>query len=112
MLDSSLDFQVRAAELKEAFPQLKNDIIVIAKAPTLDEADAYAARLTERMAEDTEHFIGVFSPAADDFFQENGLLYLSESDLESRLTQMTKASGLIETLVKSPTADTLFCNAR
>jgi len=108
MLDSSLDFQVRAAELKAAFPQLKNDIIVIAKAPTLDEANAFATALAERMASDADHFMGVFSPAADQFFQENGLLYLSESELESRLTQLTKASGLIETLVKSPTTDTLF----
>ncbi|MEQ8935606.1 MAG: MMPL family transporter, partial [Amphiplicatus sp.] len=46
----------------------------------------------------------------DPFFAENGLLYLSEADLEARLTQMTKAAGLIETLVKTPTADTLFAS--
>ena len=108
MIDGELDFQVRAAELKAAFPQLKNGIILLAKAPTLDEADAYAAKIAELIEKDTEHFTDVFAPSTDPFFTENGLLFLSESELEARLTQLTKAAGLIETLVKSPTADTLF----
>lgn len=108
MLDPSLPFQMRAAELKEAFPQIKTDVIVIARAPSLDEADAYAAALRERLLARPDMFTAVFSPAEEPFFRENGLLYLSESELEARLTQMTKAAGLIETLVKNPTIDTLF----
>lgn len=108
MLDSALPFQQRAAELKEAFPQIKSDLTIIAKAKTLDEADAFAARLTERLKNKTDTFSNVFATAEETFFLENGLLYLSEGELESRLTQMTKASGLIETLVQSPNADTLF----
>lgn len=108
MLDPNLPFQRNAAALREAFPQLKTDLIIIARAPTLDEADAYAAALRERLLKRPETFSAVFAPAEDPFFMENGLLYLDASELESRLSQMTKASGLIETLVKSPTADMLF----
>lgn len=108
MLDPSLPFQMRATELREAFPQIKTDIIVIARAPTLDEADAFIADLREGVASDGEAFTSVFAPAQEPFFQENGLLYLSESNLESRMTQLSKASGLIETLIKSPTVGTLF----
>lgn len=108
MLDPSLPFQMRAAELREAFPQIKTDIIVIARAPTLDEADAFIADLRDRVAASPDAFTSVFAPAQEPFFQENGLLYLSESELESRMTQMSKASGLIETLIKSPTVGTLF----
>lgn len=110
MLDPNLPFQKNAAALREAFPQLKTDLIIIARAPTLDEADAYAAALRERLLKRTDVFTAVFAPAEDPFFMENGLLYLSASELESRLAQMTKAAGLIETLVKSPTADTLFAS--
>lgn len=108
MLDPGLPFQQRAAELRDAFPEIKDDILVLVRAPTLDEADAYAAELREALLADRENFTAVFAPAAEPFFRHNGLLYLSEGDLESRLTQMSKASGLIETLIKSPELGTLF----
>ncbi|MCB2097712.1 MAG: MMPL family transporter, partial [Parvularculaceae bacterium] len=108
MLDASLPFQVRARELKEAFPEVKNDIAVVVRAPTLDEADAFAAELRRRALEKPEMFTGVFAPSAEPFFRDNGLLYLETDDLEARLTQMSKASGLIETLIKAPTAGQLF----
>ena len=111
MLDPDLPFQKRAADLRDAIPQIKTDIIVIARAPTLDEADAYIADLRAALAENPEGFTSVFAPAQEPFFQTHGLLYLSESDLESRLTQMSKASSLIETLIKSPTTGTLFYDA-
>ncbi len=108
MLDPSLPFQQRAAALREAFPQIKTDIIVIARAPTLDEADAYIADLRLALIKNDQAFDSVFATAQEPFFQENGLLYLSEGELESRLTQLSKASGLIETLIKSPNVGTLF----
>ncbi len=108
MLDPSLPFQLRAAALRDAFPQTKTDIIVIARAKTLDEADAFIAELRNAVANEQAAFTSVFAPAQEPFFQQNGLLYLSEDALEDRLTQMSKASGLIETLIKSPTVGTLF----
>ena len=103
MLDPNLVFQVRARELKEAFPEIKTDVSVVISAPTLDEADAFTAALRERVAANPEFFNGVFSPTAETFFQENGLLYLETDELESRLNQMSQASSLIETLVATPT---------
>ena len=108
MLDPNLDFQVRARELREAFPEIKNDIAVIVRAPTLDEADAFVADLRQRALAKPEIFDAVFAPSAEPFFLKNGLLYLKTDDLERRLTQMSKASGLFETLIKAPTAGQLF----
>lgn len=108
MLDSELPFQKRALELREAFPQIKSDLIVIASAPSLDEADAFSARLAERLEAREDTFSNVFGTAAEPFFLENGLLFLSEGELETRLNKLTKASGLIETLVAAPTAGTFF----
>ena len=108
MLDENLPFQVRAGELRDAFPQIKNDVIVLVRAATLDEADAYLGDLRNALLADSENFTAVFAPAQEPFFRENGLLYLSEADLEARMTQMSKASSLIETLIKSPTIGTMF----
>ncbi len=107
MIDETLDFQVRAGALREAFPEIKTDIAVVIRAPTVDEADAFAGALVARAAENREAFDGAFAAAADPFFRTNGLLYLDTDDLETRLTQLSKASGLIETLVKAPTAGQL-----
>jgi hypothetical protein len=108
MLDPSLDFQQRARELREAFPEVKNDVIIIVSAPTLDEADAFAAELRARALAKPALYDGVFAPSAEPFFRENGLLYLDTDELETRLSQMSRAAGLIETLVSTPTAGRLF----
>ncbi|MBI1366460.1 MAG: MMPL family transporter [Alphaproteobacteria bacterium] len=108
MLDPNLQFQKNSIALRDAFPQIKDDLIVIIRAPTLDEADAFAAALRDKLLADTDSFSAVFAPAEDPFFLNNGLLYLSASKLDKRLSQTTKAAGLIETLAKSPTTDTLF----
>lgn len=108
MVSPDLDFQLRAKELRDAFPEIKNDIAVIIRAPTLDEAEAFTAALRKRALERPDIFDEVFAPSADPFFRENGLLYLQTDILEQRLTQMTNASGLIESLVKAPTAGQLF----
>ncbi|MEL6361078.1 MAG: MMPL family transporter [Pseudomonadota bacterium] len=108
MLDPTLDFQVRAKALRDAFPSIKEDIVVVIEAPTMDEADAFASQLATRLENSGDHFESVFSPTIDPFFRENGLLYLDTNELESNLSQLSKAASLIETLAKAPTAGTLF----
>jgi hypothetical protein len=108
MLAPDLPFQKRAADLRAAFPQIKDDLVVIVRAPTLDEADAFAGALRENLLKNPKVFSGVFATAEESFFRQNGLLFLKTEDLERRLTQMSKAAGLIETLVKAPNADTLY----
>lgn len=108
MIDPDLPFQRHAADLRAAFPQIKEDLTIIVRAPTLDEADAYAAALREKLLANPKMFSAVFAAAEEPFFRQNGLLYLKTEELSSRLTQMSKAAGLIETLVKAPTLDTLF----
>lgn len=108
MLDPDLPFQQRSLALREAFPQIKSDIIVLVRAANPDEADAFAAELYQAINNDDAAFESSFAPTQDPFFAENGLLYLSEGELESRLAQLSRASSLIETLIQSPTAGTLF----
>lgn len=108
MLNSEFEFQQRALALREAFPSIKNDIVVIIRAPTNDEADAFTHSLVERLAQDSALLDAPFAAEIDPFFLQNGLLFLDTPELESRLSQMSRASGLIETLIKSPTNGTLF----
>ena len=108
MLAADLDFQKTARELRDAFPQLKEELSIIIRAPTLDEVDGYAADLDEGLKLRKDLVTETFSNVTDPFLRENGLLYLSERDLEVQLKNLTQAAGLIEKLYQSPDIDTLF----
>lgn len=108
MLDPTLDYLVRAAELREAFPETKSEILVVIRGRTIDETDAFLADLRQRTQAKPAIFESVFAPSEEPFFRQNGLLYLEADELEGRLTQLSRAAGLIETLVKTPTAGALF----
>ena len=108
MLDTSLAFQKREQAIRAAFPQIKNELSIIVRAPTRDEADGYASALAEKLATHNETVTSVFSAADHPFFQDNGLLFLSERELEERMTGLTRGAGLIEKLIRDPGIDTLF----
>ena len=108
MLDPSLPFQQRSVELRNAFPQIREDVIVIATGESPDDVAAFVRELGAVLAKNETDIENIYGPGFDPFFQQNGLLYLETADLRSRLTQLSNASGLIETLIKSPQTGTLF----
>jgi len=108
MLNSKFEFQQRALALRSAFPSIKNDIVIIVRAPSNDEADAFTNRLVSQLDKQEKLLQATFAAEIDPFFLQNGLLYLGTPELESRLSQLSKASGLIETLVTSPTLGTFY----
>lgn len=108
MLDPDLDFQRRAGALREAFPQIKTDMIILARARSRDEASAYAARITEALGAREDHFEMVFAASQSPYFQQNGLFFLGEDELASRMNDLSGAASLIETLIAEPTLGRLF----
>ncbi|MEM6413147.1 MAG: MMPL family transporter [Pseudomonadota bacterium] len=108
MLDPELSFQRQAKALRNAFPDIKNDVVIIVEGQTLDEVEALTKDLRKALLERSETFTNVFAPSADPFFMENGLLYLDDTELGDRLDSLEEAASLIETLVKTPTAGALF----
>ena len=102
MLDPELPFQARAQAVTEAFPALKNAVVVVVRSPRADPADAAVAFLRERLigAPSVET---VFAAAADPFFASHGLLYLSEAELDAQLTRISKSSNMLAELRSDPT---------
>ena len=108
MLDPNLDFQVKAIALRDAFPNIKREVVVIVEAPSIDDAEAFTAALAARLNRPDQLFSDVFAPSTDSFFRENGLLYLPQDDLTDRLDRLTKAAGLFETLIDDPSLGTFL----
>ena len=64
LLDAAIAFMWPDSAMDAAL--LDDDVV---RAPTLDEADAYAIGLRKKLLADTENFTAVFAPAADPFFR-------------------------------------------
>lgn len=108
MLATSLDFQQRADELNQAFPESKNGLTIIIKAAIADEAENFANQLASRLKNDGVNYDTVFAASGEPFLRENALMFLDERNLEQHLSKLNKATSLIEALTASPSAGTLF----
>jgi len=94
MLSPDLPFQERAHALNEAFPEIKNTIVVAVRGVRTDPVEAAVDALAKRLGGDPA-VASVFAPSADPVLLANGLLYLDEAVLEGRLVQLSKASNLL-----------------
>lgn len=107
MISPKAPFRVAAAELKQAFPDLDDQVLVVVQAGTPDEAGAFAEALAGRLSE-REEVARLLVPVAEPFFKQNGLLFLDTAELEDLLARLTNAAPLIERLGPDPTLATLF----
>jgi len=97
MLASDLPFQERAGALNAAFPELKNQIVVVIEGDSVDTTDPALAAIAARLASG-EAVDWVFAPAADPWLVTHGLLFLDLEDLDDRLTRLSKSANLLARL--------------
>jgi hopanoid biosynthesis associated RND transporter like protein HpnN len=102
MLDPDLPFQQQNRALKDAFPQLGGELVIVIDAPTATQADRAAARLTEALAPRTDLFAFVSDLAGDPFFRRNGLLFLSLEELYALSDTLAEAQPFLGTLWHDP----------
>jgi hopanoid biosynthesis associated RND transporter like protein HpnN len=95
MLSPDLPFQQRANALNDAFPALKNTLVVVVRSPSSDAADAVVAELTEALTQRNDIIDWVFTPTADRYLVSHGLLYLDRDALDTRLAQLGKSANLL-----------------
>ena len=105
MLSAELPAQRRAAALNDAFPGLKNAILVIVRAPRADAADLAAASLAVRLGQDSDWIESVFAPAADPFFAAHGFLFRDTGRVEAMFAQLSKSANLIAGLRADQSVD-------
>ncbi len=108
MIDPNLPYRVAEREFDAAFPELDDIILVLVRGRSADETDSFTAALTRTLEEKMDGIRTVYAPTTHPFFARNGLLLMSEEDLEDQLNRLTKASPVIEALNRDQSADTLF----
>ncbi len=101
MLSAELPFRQKAVELKQAFPALSDNVLIV-----VDGAPADVSRAGNRLRRAFECapdvFGSVYDPAGDPFFRRNGLLYLDAVDLDRVSRRLIEAQPLLAALNASP----------
>lgn len=107
MISPDAPFRVAASKLNAAFPDLDDQVLIIVRSGTPDEASAFTEALAEKLAARDE-VASILAPPSEPFFQQNGLLFLEIEELEDLLAKLTNAAPLIERLGPDPTLATLL----
>ena len=103
MISDKLPYRKLEKEFQSAFPQFKETIVVVIDADTPEAARLQATKLAERLKRETGLFKGVYAPGSGEFFERNGLLYLSVKDLEALSENLASAQPLLGLLSKDLT---------
>ena len=104
LLSKELTFRKNDIAFTKEFPQFSNSIIVVIDAKKSDIAkDIASSFYKEIKKKEGELFNDIFYPKELDFFKKNGLLYLSEEDLEKRLDEMASYQPFISRLSQDQT---------
>ncbi len=83
MVSDKLPFRKDIKEYRQAFPQLADTIVVVIDAETPELAIQSRKLLADRLLAERGKFQSLFLPGGGDFFEKNGLLYLSIDELET-----------------------------
>lgn len=88
--------------LAKAFPELKNNLVVMVEADDPDDARAAAEELSAKLRERPALYPGVFLPGDDPFYEDFGLYFVDRDDLTDLSERIETAGPLLATLVDRP----------
>jgi hopanoid biosynthesis associated RND transporter like protein HpnN len=108
MISDKLPYRKLEKEFQSAFPQFKETVVVVIDADTPEATRLQTAKLAGRLKRETGLFKGVYAPGSGDFFERNGLLYLSVKDLEALSENLASAQPLLGLISKDLTLRGLF----
>ena len=98
MISDTLRFRRLEDDFLKAFPQLRGTIVVVLDADAPELALSARTRMAERLRKEPRLFRSVYEPGGGAFFEENGLLYLSQKELEAFADDMAGAQPFLAML--------------
>jgi hopanoid biosynthesis associated RND transporter like protein HpnN len=95
MISTELPFQKNRIKLEEAFPQDINTIVLFIEGKTPEQTTEAVKRIGIELRQSPHHIRSVYIPDEGEFFAKNGLLYLSQEELEELSTELANAQPFI-----------------
>jgi uncharacterized protein len=101
LISSKLDWRQRDQQFDGAFER-DNTILAVVEAPTPELAGQAVAALEQKLKGDTKNFVSMQPLGSGEFFEKNGLLFLSASEVAQLTGQLESAAPLIEIMAGDP----------
>ncbi|MFZ2155486.1 MAG: MMPL family transporter [Bradyrhizobium sp.] len=101
LISPDLDWRKRDNQFGEAFDR-ERTILAVVEAPTPELTSTAAAALAHKLVGDTRHFESVQQLGSGEFFEKNGLLFLSVEEVGRLTSQFSSAAPLIEIMAGDP----------
>lgn len=108
LISQRLDYWKTFRAFQEAFPQLRDNIVVLVEGDSPDRAEDAANALVAKLHHDDKLFEDIFFPGGDPFFRQEGLLFLETKELENLSDRLAQAQPLLGTLVADPSLRGFF----
>jgi uncharacterized protein len=102
LISAKLPWRQREIQFDAAFPQQSDTIIAVVEAATPELAESASRTLAQALAKEPEHFQSVRQTDAGLFFERNGMLFLSTSELTRATEQLIRAQPFLATLAADP----------
>ena len=102
LLSPNLPWRKNQAEYLKAFPGQLTTILAVIDAPTPELAQTAAARLARALNARRNEIESAREESGAAFFRRNGLLYLSDQELQSTLRQLSRSGPLLGSLAADP----------
>jgi hopanoid biosynthesis associated RND transporter like protein HpnN len=102
LISANVGWRQREIAFDSKFPGQSNLIAVVIDGATPELAEAAAAQLYDRIAQDKFLFHSVRRPGGGDFFNRNGLLFLPLADVQNTTQQLFKAQAFLGPLSADP----------
>lgn len=100
LISQRLPWHERQIQFKDAFPQ--EGVTVVVYGPTAENSEIATNELAARLRQNPTLFRSVVQPDSGDYFERNGLLFSSASEIRSRLAGLTRARPLLSSLASDP----------
>ena len=103
LISTSLPWRRQEIRLDQAFPQRADQIIAVIDAATPEAAENAAAALTADLSSQRDIIRTVSRPDGGEFFERNGVLYLSVEEVRRVASDLIAAQPFLGTLAADPT---------
>ncbi|HZB93016.1 MAG TPA: MMPL family transporter [Stellaceae bacterium] len=108
LINPDLPWRQQQRALDAAFPQRADQLVVVIDAATPDQGADASAALAQRLASEHDLFRTVVRPDSGPLFEKDGLLFLSQKEVQDTSDQLIAAQPLIGTLAADPSLRGVF----
>lgn len=103
MLSEDVPFRANHERYKKSFSQYEDTLLLVLDAPTPEQAHLAAKRLNAYLQENSAQFPHSYYLSGEPFFEQNGLLFKSISELGRITDHLAAAQPLVARIAESPT---------